>query len=188
MSTGRTEHGGGGGGCGAAEAAEAAAAEAAAAEAKAAAEAAAAAAKAAETQAAAAAAAAATLPAGGAPWGALLLVGFLANLLPFAAVQRVAFLYHHLPALLHALLLLGVTFDLAVPRRPLVEPPDVDDEADPIRAAAAEPSALRWLVAAGVVAIFAATFAFFAPLVYGVPLSHAALASRDWLPAWIEPR
>ena len=170
-------------------AAEAAAAEAAAAEAKAAAEAAAAA-KAAETQAAAAAAAAAaTLPAGGAPWGALLLVGFLANLLPFAAVQRVAFLYHHLPALLHALLLLGVTFDLAVPRRPLVEPPvDAAEEADPIRAAAAEPSALRWLVAAAVVAIFAAAFAFFAPLVYGVPLSHAALASRDWLPGWIEPR
>mmetsp|Transcript_13885 Transcript_13885/g.42281 ORF Transcript_13885/g.42281 Transcript_13885/m.42281 type:complete len:555 (-) Transcript_13885:699-2363(-) len=47
-------------------------------------------------------------------WLLLLSLGYTINWLPFAAVARVAFLYHFLPSLLHALLLLGVALDTIV--------------------------------------------------------------------------
>ena len=43
-----------------------------------------------------------------------------ADWLPFMLVERVAFIYHFLPALLHALLLLGIVVDVGVPNVPLI--------------------------------------------------------------------
>ena len=46
------------------------------------------------------------------------------------------------------------------------------------------PDALRWLVAGALITIMAACFAFFAPLAYGMPMSHADLDTRMWLDTW----
>ena len=38
----------------------------------------------------------------------LLIIGYFANLLPFMGVKRVAFLYHYLPPVMFAILLLSI--------------------------------------------------------------------------------
>lgn len=124
-------------------------------------------------------------PAGPLGSGALLLVGYLANWLPFVGVDRVAFIYHFLPALLHALLLLGLVADVALPSTPLLSGRAVG-EAQGVAGADAGRSAdgVRWLVCGGLIGAMAACFAFFAPLGYGAPLSRAAFEGRMWSAAW----
>ena len=128
----------------------------------------------------------------------MLLLGYLANWLPFVAVERAAFIYHFLPSLIHALLLCGVLLDAAIPLTPLLDGrvavdhrlADVltDELAGPIEGSVADgvrsPEGLRWLAAGGLIVVMAACFAFFAPFAYGVPMSHADLEARMWLEAW----
>ena len=126
--------------------------------------------------------------------GALLFLGYLANWLPFVAVERAAFLYHFLPSLIHALLLAGVMLDVVVPPVPLLRgrvPLDerlagtVDDSLPGLAADAAHaPDSLRWLVAGALIYVMAACFAFFAPLAYGIPLRHEEFEARMWLDSW----
>lgn len=125
--------------------------------------------------------------------GMLLLVGYLGNWIPFVLVDRVAFLYHFLPSLLHALLLAGLLLDVAVPAKPLLATRDADDPRllDSIAPGtglchdgASHNDARRWLVLGVIVYAFAASFAYFAPLVYGQPLSQEAFDARIWLPGW----
>ena len=130
--------------------------------------------------------------------GGLLLLGYLANWLPFVAVERAAFIYHFLPSLLHALLLSGVLLDAAIPPTRLLDgraPVDPrladalsDELAAPVEGSVVDgvrsPDALRWLVAGALITIMAACFAFFAPLAYGMPMSHADLDTRMWLDTW----
>ena len=130
--------------------------------------------------------------------GWLLLLGYAFNWLPFIVVERVAFLYHFLPSLLHALLLLGLMLDVAVPptsllfgrrlgRRPILsghvahgphEPPPLGTEA------AHASNGRRWLVGGFFVYAMGGCFAFFAPLAYGVPLTKDEFDSRIWLSSW----
>ncbi len=42
------------------------------------------------------------------PIGYILLIGYFANLLPFIFIKRVAFLYHYLPSLIYAVLILAL--------------------------------------------------------------------------------
>jgi dolichyl-phosphate-mannose-protein mannosyltransferase len=79
------------------------------------------------------------------------------NLLPFAGIGRVMFLYHYFPALVFAILALAYLLD----RTP----------------------APRRSHAAVLAAAFLA-FLFFAPLSYGLPLSPPAYRARVWLATW----
>jgi dolichyl-phosphate-mannose--protein O-mannosyl transferase len=120
--------------------------------------------------------------------GWLLILGYLVNWLPFILVDRVAFIYHFLPSLLHALLLVGVLLDITVPSGTLM---GSRTAADPRLAKAMDaddganaPEGVRWLVAGCIVHLMAACFAYFAPLAYGIPLSEADFKARMWLPSW----
>lgn len=123
---------------------------------------------------------------------------------PVSAVERVAFLYHFLPPLLHALLLAGVLLDALVAPRPLshnrarrgaaaVEASAASagqqqlldsPAAWRLTAAATDPDGRRWLVTFCIATLFAACFAHFAPLVYGVPMTKQSLDSRMWIATW----
>lgn len=91
--------------------------------------------------------------------GAFFLTGYTLNLLPFMLIKRCTFLYHYIPAYLYGLLATAVGVDLLPPRP---------------RAA---------VVLAGGVAATAA-FGYWAPWVYGTPLTAAAHQARQWLSRW----
>ncbi|KAL1507266.1 hypothetical protein AB1Y20_008115 [Prymnesium parvum] len=126
--------------------------------------------------------------------GALLLAGYCVNWLPFILVERTQFLYHFLPSLVFALLLLGVLFDHFVPPSPLLRGRQADEKHAEAAAAVGlrlphldaieQPGGLRWLLLALLVYAFAGVFAFFAPLAYGFPLDAAAFEARMWLKSW----
>ena len=126
--------------------------------------------------------------------GVLLLLGYVANWLPFSYVERAAFIYHFLPALIHALLLAGVLLDAAVPPTPLLHgrtPSDPrlleamgDNPAAPIGDGMAVPDGWRWLAAGALIYMMVACFAFFSPLAYCVAMSDADFDARMWLNSW----
>ena len=60
----------------------------------------------------------------------------------------------------------------------------VETAVEPFEAVAGRDGALRWLAAAACVQVMAAFFAFFAPLMYGTPLSKEGLDMRFWLKSW----
>ncbi|KAL1511646.1 hypothetical protein AB1Y20_004938 [Prymnesium parvum] len=106
----------------------------------------------------------------------LLLAGYLLAWLPFALVERVAFLYHYIPAFLLALFASALAFDAAAdclaPARgalPIGPFP-------PRRAGLSCPS--RSWVALLLVALMLASAAFFLPIHIGLPLPQEMLARR----------
>ena len=88
--------------------------------------------------------------------GWLLLAGHALAWLPFAAVDRVAFLYHYIPALLFSLLAAGLVFDVLTQRA----------------AAFALPRGFtgRDLTAALLLTLALASFLYFLPLYLGWPI------------------
>ena len=88
----------------------------------------------------------------------LLVAAYLANMLPFTQIKRVMFIYHYLPALCFAILMLGLLLDRCGRHA-------------------------RWL---GVVllAAAAAAFVYFAPLSYGLEITHAQFDARFWVDSW----
>lgn len=88
-----------------------------------------------------------------------LVCGWLMNLLPYILVDRSAFVYHYLPGLLYAQLLAGVMID-QLPRRASL------------------------VTAAVVLCATVATYAFFSPWVYCIPLTKDGHAARRWFGRW----
>merc|ERR1740130_2664925 len=62
--------------------------------------------------------------------------------------------------------------------------PLVTKQPEPFAALAATDGVLRWVVAAVLIQVMAASFAFFAPLMYGTPITKATLDSRMWFQGW----
>ncbi len=91
---------------------------------------------------------------------AIILIGFWANLLPYAPIDRVSFVYHYFPSLLFVMIAIAYVF-----RRLLWK-----DE-------------LRYITVF-YLAIVMLTYAYFSPLTYGVALSPEAFDARMWLPGW----
>jgi dolichyl-phosphate-mannose-protein mannosyltransferase len=82
---------------------------------------------------------------------------WLMNILPFIGISRVMFLYHYFTALIWAILMLAYLVDHGRRRK-------------------------KTAIALGLTAL--ATFIFFAPLSYGLPLSDDGYAARVWLTSW----
>jgi len=89
---------------------------------------------------------------------ALIVAGYLGNLLPYVFVSRVSFLYHYFPSLLFLIIALGFFLWKYFKNYPTL--------------------ILLILFVAFV------TFVFFAPLSYGSPLTGAEYKSRVWFPTW----
>jgi dolichyl-phosphate-mannose-protein mannosyltransferase len=87
----------------------------------------------------------------------IVIFGYLANMLPFMAVPRGMFLYHYLPALVFAILGIGLVLD-RVERKHVL----------------------------GTILLAASIFGFvyFAPLTYGIPVSKAAMSRMFWFDGW----
>jgi dolichyl-phosphate-mannose-protein mannosyltransferase len=92
------------------------------------------------------------------PTEVFLIVAYLANMLPFVGIARIMFAYHYLPALCIALLGLGLLLDRTGVYK------------------------VRIGVALLVVAL--ASFVYFAPLSYGLPLAPANFDARFWVKTW----
>lgn len=96
--------------------------------------------------------------------GWLLLCGHALGWLPFAAVKRVAFLYHYIPSLHLSLLAAGLALDHLLLAHPAPRRAPA--------AALATPSQLDLAVAL-TIALAAASFLFFLPLYLGWPIEPA---------------
>jgi dolichyl-phosphate-mannose--protein O-mannosyl transferase len=93
-----------------------------------------------------------------------LLLAFSVNLFPFLFIHRVMFLYHYLPALLFGIVAVSFAFDSIS---------DVWSE---------KKTHSVW---SGLIVATALVFAFFFPIIYGLPsLNPPALQWRQWLPTW----
>ena len=92
------------------------------------------------------------------PTETMIVIAWLANMLPFVLISRVMFVYHYLPALCIALLGLGHLIDRSG-------------------------RDARWLAPA-LIALAAAGFVYFAPVTYGLTLTHAEFDARMWLRGW----
>ncbi|HOX21430.1 MAG TPA: phospholipid carrier-dependent glycosyltransferase [Candidatus Paceibacterota bacterium] len=88
-----------------------------------------------------------------------ILAGYFCNLLPYVFVSRVSFLYHYFPSLIFLFIALGFFLWKYFQKYP-------------------------YLVAV-VLLLIIASFAFFAPLSYGLPLTESVFNERVWLPTWL---
>lgn len=88
----------------------------------------------------------------------VIVVAYLANLLPFVPIARPMFIYHYMPALCVALIGIGLLLDRCG-------------------------RDARWLGAL-LIALSLAAFVYFAPLTYGLSLSMAEFDARMWLRGW----
>ncbi|MEK7478030.1 MAG: phospholipid carrier-dependent glycosyltransferase [Patescibacteria group bacterium] len=89
-----------------------------------------------------------------------LIIGYLANWLPFIFIGRVMFLYHYLTALVFAIITLAFVIDqIKVPK-------------------------VKIAVGLLVVIIFSISFIFFSPLTYGLPMSVAEQNTHFWFNSW----
>jgi dolichyl-phosphate-mannose-protein mannosyltransferase len=104
---------------------------------------------------------------------ALLGVAWAANFLPFATIVRPMFLYHYFFAFIFSIAAISIGLGLLAGWM-------TDGEKVwgffPSRRSAV----LYW----GILAVASASFLFFAPISYGLPLSDSGLSSRIWLDSW----
>lgn len=100
-----------------------------------------------------------------------LAAGWMINLIPFAAIARLMYLYHYLHALVFAVALGATVLGVRLGWR--------DDEST-WRMSRDPRDAVFW----GVLAAAVVLFLFFAPVTYGWRLSPGALQLRLWLPGW----
>ncbi|MBZ5638887.1 MAG: phospholipid carrier-dependent glycosyltransferase [Acidobacteriia bacterium] len=97
---------------------------------------------------------------------AFLILAYLLNWLPFAAIGRVMFLYHYLFAAIASVMILATLIGSALPEDP------------------------RWTrsprhwAALGFIALSVGGFLFFSPLTYGWPMTPAQHDARVWLSGW----
>src|SRR3989344_1229140 len=94
---------------------------------------------------------------------AIMLGGYVLNLLPFIGIKRVMFLYHYLTALIFAIMILCYLID---------------------RFGKLTTSKNSRNVFIGIIAAPIAAFIFFAPLSYGLPLSNKDYEARVWFSVW----
>ena len=92
----------------------------------------------------------------------LAFFGVVVNLLPFALVTRVCFVYHYIPTLLMAIIVAAAMFDYFVAN-----------------------ANIRVVVAMGYFILTAIVFYHFAPWIYAWELTPAEHASRQWRSTWV---
>lgn len=88
-----------------------------------------------------------------------IIIGYLANLLPFSLIGRVMFLYHYETALIFSIIAIIYFIDLLQPRKKVYA-----------------------VIVILIVALSA--FIYWSPLTYGTPLTDQQLQSRMWLSSW----
>jgi dolichyl-phosphate-mannose-protein mannosyltransferase len=90
----------------------------------------------------------------------LVVVGFLANWLPFILIGRVMFLYHYAAALIFTIISIGLNLEMI------------------------ENKKIKFAACALIIVVATSIFIYFSPLTYGLPLSEEGLAGRMWFSSW----
>lgn len=88
-----------------------------------------------------------------------LIIGYLANLLPYMLIGRVMFLYHYETALVFSILTIVFWIDFLKGKKIIY-------------------------VSAAILIIALSLFLYFSPFTYGLPITEKQLNSRMWLPSW----
>lgn len=102
---------------------------------------------------------------------ALLVIGYAANFLPFIGIVRVMFLYHYFFALIYSLALALLLLQIVLEQFAGLQ-------------SGARHAQTRRIVYGTILAAAVASFIYFAPLTYGLPLSPASLQAHMWLKTW----
>lgn len=92
--------------------------------------------------------------------GLLLFVGYLFNFLPFIGIHRSMFVYHYASALVFAILIMAYLLDRI------------------------RNNMIKYLILGGLSLFFIASFIYFSPLTYGLPIGIKAIESRFWIGSW----
>lgn len=90
---------------------------------------------------------------------AFLTIGYLVNLLPFALIGRVMFLYHYEAALIISIISLGFLADSLQPK-------------------------VKYSLISLILIVTIWSFIHWSPITYGYPISNDALKSLMWLSSW----
>ncbi|MGD0977087.1 MAG: phospholipid carrier-dependent glycosyltransferase [Minisyncoccia bacterium] len=93
----------------------------------------------------------------GSPFPLLIAGGYLFNLLPFIGITRAMFLYHYMSALIFAILALVFIIDRFKFNKAILTT---------------------------IIVLSAIVFLFFAPIIYGLPLTTKAYNARVWFSSW----
>ncbi len=88
-----------------------------------------------------------------------LLIAYLLNVFTFAFISRVLFIHYYFPSLVLGIILFCLTTQKLFERN----------------------QKLFW----GFIILIIASFIFFSPLTYGIPLDNFSYNIRNWLPSWI---
>lgn len=88
------------------------------------------------------------------------LIVYALNLLPYVAVKRSTFIYHYMPAMMAAQIMSGLIVDRLTPSY-------------------MKPGVVKILLV-----VVIGCYLYYAPWVYGLPLTNEAHARRRWLPRW----
>ncbi|MGH3786621.1 MAG: phospholipid carrier-dependent glycosyltransferase [Pseudonocardiaceae bacterium] len=103
---------------------------------------------------------------------ALLAVGWAANFLPFATIERPMFLYHYFFSFMFCLAAVSIGLGLLAGW--------MTDGERVSQFRSWHSATLYW----GILVVALVSFVFFAPISYGLPLSEGALYDRIWLGSW----
>jgi dolichyl-phosphate-mannose--protein O-mannosyl transferase len=88
-----------------------------------------------------------------------IVIGFLANFLPFIFIGRVMFLYHYQAALVFTIIGIAYTLDQLKGR-------------------------LKYILISATLLLALAAFIYWSPLTYGLPMTANQMAARMWFPSW----
>ena len=103
---------------------------------------------------------------------AILGVAWAANFLPFATIVRPMFIYHYFFALMFSIAAVSIGLGLLAGW--------MKDDEKWWRFPSQRSAALYW----GILGIALASFLFFSPISYGLPLTDNGLSARIWLDSW----
>jgi len=103
--------------------------------------------------------------------GWMFILGWIANLVPYALVARTTYSYHYLPGSLYGMMLLALVVDF-LPQEYLSFFPDLSKKyLQPVRV----------YIAIIFILVFCWSYFYFSPFVYGFGISQTEFNSRSWL-------
>ncbi len=101
--------------------------------------------------------------------GIFFLLAYFLNILTYAFISRVIFLYHYFPSLVLGIVIFCIAFE-----KPLTKKTGM-------LGSKKKTTIALWLLVTAV----GLGFLFFSPLTYGMPLDKFSYELRNWLPSWV---
>jgi len=104
----------------------------------------------------------------------IIVLGYLAFLIPFSSIQRFMLMYHYLPALLFSIIIFSIFFEGILE---MISSPSPKDKFF----FSSKKANFLFL---GILIMIFLSFLYFSPLTYGFPLTSEDFQNRMWLDIW----